>query len=291
MQTVASARAWAIEKFKHEEVKSPVLAADLLLGFVLGWSRVQVLGHTEKPVPAQAWTRFENLVRRHASGEPLQHLTGEQEFYGRLFRVTQEVLIPRPETELLVEKAVNLMTHHAHSRIRFVDVGTGSGCIAVSIACEIPKAFGWAIDSSADALRVAVGNANRNGVADRIQYAQADLLECFPPKPWFDFVLSNPPYVAGEEYANLPADVRDHEPRNALFGGKSGLEIYRRLIPEIGTRLKAGGYMLLELGMGQAEPVGELVERAGLSVESVLNDLQKIPRCLVGQKFRERLHG
>jgi release factor glutamine methyltransferase len=286
MQTVAAARAWAIKKFKHRQVISPALTADLLLGFVLGWDRVRVLSHTEQYVQEEAWNRFRKLVRRRALGEPLQYLTGEQEFYGRPFRVTHDVLIPRPETEILVDRAVHLMMNHPHSRIRFVDVGTGSGCIAVSVACEICSALGWAIDNSAAALSVAVENAYRNGVAARIQYAQADLLECFPEKSCFDFVLSNPPYVAREEYANLPVSIRDHEPRDALWGGESGLEIYRRLIPEISPRLQPGGYVLLELGAGQAEQVGEFLQEGGLSVKMVVNDLQEIPRCLVGQKPR-----
>ncbi len=291
MQTVAVARAWAIEKLKHERVKSPVLTADLLLGFVLGWDRVRVLSHSEQPVREESWAQFQSLVLRHASGEPLQYLTGEQEFYGLVFRVTPEVLIPRPETEILVETAISLMMSHPHIGIRFVDVGTGSGCIAVSIAHKVSSVMGWAVDNSAAALKIARENANRNGVARRIQYVQADLLECFPRRPCFDFILSNPPYVTCEEYDSLPRDVRDHEPRNALLGGEYGLEVYRRLIPEVVPRLMASGYVLLELGAGQAEQVRRLIETEGLTLSMILKDLQEIPRCLVGQKPSGKCNG
>ena len=284
MHTIASVRSWASEELRRARVDSPALTADLLLGFVLGWDRVRVLSYAEQQVPDDAWARLRSLILRRANGAPLQYLTGEQEFYGLAFRVTPEVLIPRPETEIIVEKALDLIRHDSASGIRFADIGTGSGCIAVSIAHEIPSSTGWAVDISAAALRVARENANRHGVAERILFIQSDLLDCFPQKPCLDFVLCNPPYVALDECDSLPSEVKDHEPHEALFGGMSGLEVYRRLVPEVPSRLSTEGYLLLEVGAGQAQQVGQLVESTGLRLQMTLNDLQGIPRCLVARK-------
>jgi release factor glutamine methyltransferase len=289
MHTVAAARTWAIEELERARVESPALTADLLLGRILGWDRPHVLSHTEQLIQEEAWVRLQNLVLRRAKGEPLQYLTGEREFYGLVFRVTPDVLIPRPETEVLVEKALELLRGKSPRQSRLVDVGTGSGCIAVSIALEHPASVCWAIDLSPVALRVAHENAIRHGVAERILFVHADLLECFPRHPCFDLVLCNPPYVALTEYGSLPCAVRDHEPHLALFGGESGLEVYRRLVPEAAPRLVPGGHLLLELGAGQAEQVGRLVERQGLSLEMIIDDLQGIPRCLVGRRALRRI--
>jgi release factor glutamine methyltransferase len=290
MQTVGDARSWAVEKLAKARMKSPALSADLLLGFTLGWNRVRIISHTEQPIAEDLWNHYKDLVARHASGEPLHYITGEREFYGLSFRVTPAVLIPRPETEVLVEKSVELM-RSLSSPVRFVDVGAGSGCIAVSIAHAVPSAIGWAVDISGDALEIARKNAVRHGVADRIQLVRGDLLECFPPEPRFNFVLSNPPYVPLQEYDNLPLDVRDFEPHLALFGGESGLEIYSRLIPGVPSLLVPGGYLLVESGAGQAEQIRKLAEKAGLSVEIILKDLQGIPRCLVARKLPRRNNG
>ncbi len=285
MHTVASARAWAIEELRRSHVESPVLTADILLGFVLGWDRVRILSHPERIIREASWLGLQNVVSRRAQGEPLQYLTQEREFYGLVFHVTPAVLIPRPETELLVEKAVSLIRNSPDPDTRFLDVGTGSGCIAISVAHEVPSSTGWAVDLSSSALQIARENAERNRVAERILFVQADLLECFAWKPLFDFILCNPPYIPLGEYDRLPPEVRDHEPHNALFGGESGLEVYDRLIPEVSSRLASGGYLLLEVGAGQADGVGHLVEEAGLYLEMTINDLQGIPRCLVGRKL------
>jgi release factor glutamine methyltransferase len=265
-------------------VDSPVLTADLLLGFVLGWDRVRLLSHGEEFVDEDTTIRVRQLVLRRANKEPLQYLTGQQEFYGRMFRVTPDVLIPRPETEILVEKALDLMRQNASPQIRFVDIGVGSGSITVSIACEIPSSCGWAVDISAAALKVARENASRHGVAERILLVQSSLLDCFPPKPCLDFVLCNPPYVALDECDSLPCEVKDHEPHVALFGGIHGLDVYRRLVPDVSLRLNPGGWFLLELGAGQLQVVRRFVENVGLSVHEIISDLQGIARCLVARK-------
>ncbi len=291
MHTVASAKAWVVDELRKADVGSPATTADLLLGFVLGWERVRVLSHGEHPVEEEILSRLRDLVSRCARGEPLQYLTGEREFYGLSFRVTPAVLIPRPETEILVEKALELARGIGRRRPRFADIGTGSGCIAVSFAHENPAAIGWAVDFSAAALEIAKENAVRHGVAEQILYIRGDLLDCFPPKSCFDLILCNPPYIALKEYDNLPAGVRDFEPHEALFGGESGLEVYRRLVPEVFRRLESGGYLLLELGAGQAVDVGKLIENEGLNLVMIADDLHGIPRCLIARKSFRRNNG
>jgi release factor glutamine methyltransferase len=284
MPTVGSAKAWAIQELKKAKDKAPALSADLLLAFFLHWERVRVLSHPEDPISEESWAQFQDLVQRRARGEPLQYITGEKEFYGLTFRTKPGALIPRPETEILVEKAIELMRQRLPSRTRFLDIGTGSGCIAISIAREVPVSAGWAVDISGEALEVARENATRHGVARRILMIRSNLFECFSPAPLFDFIFCNPPYVALRDCDSLPPEVRDYEPHLALFGGESGLDFYCALIPEAPSRIVSGGYLLLELGAGQAEPVRRLIENEGLLVETILNDLQGIPRCLIAQK-------
>jgi len=284
---VASARLWAIRELRNARIECPETAADTLLGFVLGWDRVRVLSRCEQDLDEKTWRQFQELVGRHRAGEPLQHLTGEREFYGLAFYVNSEVLIPRPETEILVEEALKLMQAMPEVESRFVDVGTGSGCIAVSIVHEMPSATGWGTDISLAALQVAQKNAVRHGVDQRLQFIQADLVECFPGTPIFDFVLSNPPYVAAQDYDRLPPMVRDHEPSRALLGGTDGLEVYGQLIPAASARLKPGGYMLLELGAGQEKQVARMIQDCGLSLQSLVKDLRGISRCLIARKIPE----
>jgi len=282
-ETVGSAILRAVAELREARVDSPRLTAEVLLAHVLGWERTRVLGHVGDDLDAGAQSQLQALVRRSAAGEPLHYLTGEREFYGLSFRVTPAVLIPRPETEILVEKALELARPRAGS-LRFVDVGTGSGCIAVSLAHELPRALGWATDVSQSALAIARQNARRAGVGGRVEFICCDLLECFPARPHFDLILSNPPYISGAEMGELPRMVRDHEPNQALCGGLSGIEAYIRLIPQAAQRLAAAGCLLLEIGAGQAAEISEIVRDAGLTLTETIQDLQSIPRCLVAQR-------
>lgn len=291
MHTIAAAKAWAVQALSQAQIKSPLLTADLLLAFVLGWDRVRVLSHPEEEISPEAVERFQSLIHRRAGGEPLQYLTGEQEFYGLVFRVGPGVLIPRPETEILVEKAIHLIRRGPGSGIRILDIGTGSGCIAASIAHEVLACSGCAVDISAAALRIARENLVRHGVDGRIRLVQSNLLDCFPCAPQFEFIFCNPPYVALKDCDSLPPEVRFYEPHRALFGGESGMELYNALMPEVPLRLTAGGYLLLELGAGQADEVSGLAKNAGLSVEAILPDLQGIPRCLVARKHPGAIYG
>lgn len=197
------------------------LTAEVLLAHILSWERARLIGHIYDPLAAGAWEKFRTLARHCAAGEPLHYLTGEREFYGLPFRVTPAVLIPRPETEILVEHAVEWVRRRGGG-VRFVDVGTGSGCIAISVARELPGARGWATDISREALVLARENADRLGAAARIGFVCCDLLDCFPARPLFDLILSNPPYISGADVPELPRVVREHEPHQALFGGNRG---------------------------------------------------------------------
>jgi release factor glutamine methyltransferase len=281
--TIWDALSRAAEEFRAAAVDSPQLTAEVLLGWVLCWERPHILAHLHDPLTADAWERFQILAQRRASGEPLQYLIGEREFYGLSFRVTPAVLIPRPETEVLVEKALDL-GRKREGIVRFADVGTGSGCIAVSFTHELPRACGWATDISTEALAVARYNAAKFGVSQSIKMVCSDLLGCFSPRPIFDLILSNPPYVAASAAGDLPGLVRDHEPAVALFGGDSGLDVHRRLIPQAALRLVEGGHLLLEVGAGQASEIQEMIRSAGLDLDQTVEDLQGIPRCIVARR-------
>jgi len=287
METIAAARRGIIHELKRAGMESPELTADLLIGFVIERDRVFVLCHPEYLLNDDSLAQLHALAARRAQGEPLQYLTGEREFYSRAFHVTPDVLIPRPETEFLVETAVGIIRENRKtfpSVIRFADVGTGSGCIAVSMLCEIPDAFCCAIDCSVPALTIAGENARRHHVDGRMVRLCCDLFSSVAPRECFDLILSNPPYVAEMDYNNLSIEVREFEPALALFGGEDGFEIYRRLIPASFNHLSAGGYIILELGAGQAGEVEHLAEQAGFFTETIVKDLQGISRCLVAHK-------
>ena len=229
---------------------TPRLEAEVLLGHVMGVSRATLLAHPERLVTSDQESRYTELIARRAAHYPLPYLTGRSEFYGLDFLVTPEVLIPRPETELLVDLAL------ARRPASVVDVGTGSGCVAIALAVHLPRALVYAIDASAAALAVARLNADRHGVAGRVQLMAGDLLT---PRPRLvDLIVSNPPYVAADEWAALPVSVRDHEPRLALDGGTDGLVIIQRLLSEAPAVLRPGGVLLIEIGARQGDAASYL---------------------------------
>jgi release factor glutamine methyltransferase len=244
-------------------------------------NRAWLLAHWNNPTMPTIGAEHRALVKRRLQGEPIQYITGEQEFYGLSFRVNRNVLIPRPETEGLVERTLELVAQFAQPRI--VDVGTGSGAIAVALAAHCKDASVTAIDISAAALEVARGNAERNQVAARIRFVQGDLLAGIARQS-AEFVVSNPPYVPEADRATLAVEVREHEPQQALFAGSDGLSIYRRLIPEAQAVLVAGGWLLLEIGYGQAEALRTLLSEAGFTSIEFVRDLQGIERVAVARK-------
>jgi release factor glutamine methyltransferase len=284
METVRSALGWAVQELSRHRIDSPRMTAELLLGHIQGWNRERVLTHPETPLSTEAGEHFASVVRRRAGGEPLQYILGCQEFYGLQFQVTPAVLIPRPETEILVENAVAAAESLGAEQLRFADVGTGSGCIAVSFARHVACAAGWATDISFDALALARENAARNGVAKRIEFVRTDFLEGFAPRPVFNMVLSNPPYVAAGDASVLSAEVREHEPAVALFSENSGLDSYRRLIPQAARRLVPGGSLILEVGAGMSDRVALLLREGEFAVEKIAQDLQGIPRCILARR-------
>ncbi len=229
---------------------SPRLEAEVLLAHVLGASRTMLLTHPEHTLALDQLSNYQSLISRRASGYPLPYLTGRVEFYGLEFEVTPEVLIPRPETETLVDLAI------ARQPMSIVDVGTGSGCIAVSLAVRLPEAVVYAIEISPAALAVARRNVERHGVAGRVRLMAGDVLS---PRPGpVDLIVSNPPYIPTGECGSLPASVRDHEPRLALGGGPDGLAVVQQLLAQAPAVLRPGGGMLIEIGADQGEAATHL---------------------------------
>ena len=255
--------------------------AETLLMHVLGRDRAYLYARPEIELSCGEITRYNHLLERRGSGEPLQYITGHQEFWGLDLVVTPAVLIPRPETEHAVEAALELLRDLDSPRI--VDVGTGSGCIALALASELPQARIEAGDLSPDALLVARQNAERLRLAERVAFAESDLLEKYrSEEQTFDMVVSNPPYVGESEADKLQVEVREHEPHCALFGGVEGLDIYRRLIPQAQQVLKSGGWLVMEIGYSQEQQIRELLSD-WKEVRSVA-DLQGIPRVIVARK-------
>ncbi|HTW60365.1 MAG TPA: peptide chain release factor N(5)-glutamine methyltransferase [Terracidiphilus sp.] len=251
--------------------------AETLLSAVLKKNKAWLLAHAGEELPEPAGPVFAQGIERRASGEPVQYILGETEFYGMPFRVTREVLIPRPETEHVVEKATELARQFAAPRI--VDVGTGSGAIAIALAHNRRDAAMTATDVSAAALAVARSNAKRNGVAERARFLEGDLLEPVAGEQ-FEMVVSNPPYVAERDRESLSVEVRDFEPAEALFAGEDGLAVYRRLIPAAHAALVTGGWIVLEIGYGQEANVRELLRAAGFEAIESVADLQGIARVV-----------
>jgi release factor glutamine methyltransferase len=285
---------WALKKgmatLRASQVPSHTLAAELLLMHALGHDRAWLYTHPEAVLETTDAEKYFALIARRAAGEPTQYLTGKQEFWGLEFEVTPAVLIPRPETEHVMEAGlarlgprglkIYMDTGLPREKLRVADVGTGSGCLAVSLAYELPHADVFATDISAPALEVARRNATRHAVADRIRFFQTDLIESFAYESRsFDLIVSNPPYVAGNAAGQLQREVRDHEPSAALFGGPTGVEIYARLIEQAGSLLRPGGILVLELGYDSAEHVRAiLTEQNGWTNVAFTNDLAGIRR-------------
>jgi release factor glutamine methyltransferase len=251
-----------------------------------------LIAHDGEPLAADTAASFCDLIQRRLAGEPIQYITGEAEFYGFPFHVNRDVLIPRPETEHLVEMAIALaeklrlagaIPEQRIARLRIVDVGTGSGAIAVALARALPFARITATDISTAALEVARNNTARNGVADRVRFVEGDLLEPVGSER-FDIIVSNPPYVPESDRATLDVEVRDYEPAHALFAGADGLAIYRRLIPAAFRALVSGGFVALEIGYGQQEAVHALLANEGFAAIEFAADLQCIPRVAVARR-------
>jgi len=276
-----------IKTLEAAHAPSAALGAELLLMHALDRDRAWIYAHPEEALTTEQSNRYHRLIAARASGKPAQYLTGKQEFWGLEFEVTPDVLIPRPETEHAVEVAVErLGPSRKLASLQIADIGTGSGCIAVALAKELRNATIWALDISPAALTVAKRNASRHQVLDRIRFIESNLLASAELPQGFDLIVSNPPYIAEGENSNLERDVRDHEPAIALFAGPEGLDVYGPLLIQAEQRLKPGGSIVLELGLGLFEPVSELFDvTRGWTHVSAAMDLAGIPRVIAATKL------
>lgn len=279
--SIANALREATQALDHAGVGEARREAGSLLSYVINRDRTFLISHAEDQLSESDFERFREAIARRAAGEPTQYITGTQDFFGRSFRVTPDVLIPRPETELLVEAALKLMNPGS----TVCDVGTGSGCIAITLLDELPRARSVAIDLSEAALDIARQNARAHGVGDRIEFVVSDCFAALDSRVrQFDFIVSNPPYVAEAMLPQLQREVRDHEPPIALSPGADGLRVIRRLLNDAPQFIRGNGYLLLEIGFDQGEAVRQLVDANIWTLDSILPDLQCIPRIVVLQK-------
>jgi release factor glutamine methyltransferase len=282
--TIGDAIAWGTSLLDESDsipVERSRSDAIFLLRHVLGIPHAEMYAYRERPLTALQTEAFNARLQQRLRGVPVQYIIGEQEFFGLPFHVTRDVLIPRPETEHLVEAAIARLKDLPDARI--ADVGTGSGAIAVALAHSLPTAEVVALDISAAALAVAAENAKHNGVAARIRFVESDLLGTVADER-FDAIVSNPPYVAESESKSLPAEVRDYEPAQALFAGPTGLEVYRRLVPDALPLLVSSGWMMMEIGQGQRDAVRGLLNDADWDGVEFIADLQGISRVAVARK-------
>jgi release factor glutamine methyltransferase len=283
--TIADAILQGTQMLRKAGVAEPRREAGSLLAHLLGKDRTFLITQAEDTLSDADLDSYRGLVERRAKWEPLQYITGVQDFFGLEFKVTPEVLIPRPETELLVETALKLIDPEATSYI--CDVGTGSGCIAVTLLRERPLAHAIAVDISDVAIKIAECNAARLSVNERMSFVVSDCFESLGSDTLFDLIVSNPPYVSAEALDGLQREVRDHEPRIALSPGLDGLAIIRRLIQEAPELLKPHGYLLLEIGFDQAAAVERLIDRNTWKLLDIYPDLQGIPRIVALQKLSQ----
>lgn len=280
-------------RLRSHRIENPRLNAELLLARSLNLSREGLYRRFADLVKEREKEVLEGLIHRRISGEPLQYILGLQEFWSIDFKVDPRVLIPRPETELLIEQSLPILLEQCFKRNPSVlEIGTGSGAIAIALAKEVKNIFLIATDISREALVLAKENAKSAGVQDRIQFLNGDLFgPLHPPKGKapFDLILSNPPYITRPKIGTLAKEVKDYEPRIALDGGEDGLAFYRRIIPEASFYLREGGWLLLEVALGQSGIVSEMIEKEGdfLKPESV-SDLSGIGRVVKARKLESR---
>ena len=289
---VRSALKQGLAQLRAAQVPSFTLAAELLLLHVLDRDRTWLYAHPEEQLSAAESEHFFALIARRANSEPTQHLTGKQEFWGLEFEVTPDVLIPRPETEHLIEVALDRLALRelragrkptfGGEGLQIADIGTGSGCIAIALARDLPAATIYATDISSAALAVAKRNADRHSVSGHIHFVECNLLDITTPE--FDLIVSNPPYVGRREAETLAREVRDHEPEIALYGGEEGYELYADLITQAAAHLKTGGLLVLELGHNSLPAVQPLLDAPTWTNVAVTNDLAGIPRIIAAER-------
>ena len=267
---------------REGDITDPRREAGSLLANVLNQNQTFLLAHRDQSLSAKQLQHFRSFISRRLSGEPQQHITGFQEFYKLKFEITPDVLIPRPETEAIVEISLTLLRDEAAPFI--ADVGTGSGCIAISFLTERQDARAVGTDISARALAIAGRNARRHRVSNRLALLESNSFENFISSESFSLIASNPPYIPDRDWSTLPREVRDHEPRAALVSGADGLDNIRGLLADAPIFLRPRGFLIFEIGFGQAEAVRDLIEQPVWNLLEIRCDLQEIPRTVVLQR-------
>jgi len=279
--TILEILQWTVDYFSQKGIENPRLTAEVLLAHLLQHDRMYLYVHYNQPLEQHEREQFKTLIRQRVQGVPTQYITGKQEFWSLEFQVEPGVLIPRPETEHLVEAAIQ----HAKSfsQPRILDLGTGSGAIAISLQHELPDANVYAGDISGEAVAIAMKNADRLlQPHHRLSFAHGDLFAPFQDMT-FDLIVSNPPYIAADEYAALAREIKEHEPKSALYAGEHGLDIYRRLIAEAPSYLAAEGVVLVEIGYGQHDAVAALFQDRGFIMEETIQDYAGIERVIAAR--------
>jgi release factor glutamine methyltransferase len=259
--TVLALIRWADERFKKEGIPTPRLDAEVLLAETLGLDRVGLYTHFDQPLQPEELARFKQLILRRLQREPVAYILGRREFWSLPLRVTPDVLIPRPETETLMAEALKIASQLNGKHFRILEIGTGSGAISIALAKEVPHSIVVATDLSSRALAVAEENARKNGVDEQIRFLQGDLFHPVQKGESFDLIVTNPPYIPRQQFPSLMPEVRDHEPRIALDGGKDGLDFFRRALPAVNEYLRPGAWFLAEMGAGQDSQVLKIAEK------------------------------
>jgi release factor glutamine methyltransferase len=275
---------WTTKYFTEKGLEFPRLDAEILLAHAQACPRLQLYTRYEEPADEKVRTAYRALIKQRVEGCPVAYLVGYREFFSLEFKVTPAVLIPRPETEILVMEAIRLAGPRPESTL--VDVGTGSGAIAITVAKRVPGVRVVAIDISPEALQVARDNARRHGVADRIDFRQGDLLAPLAAGEKPDLIVSNPPYIPTDALPMLAPDVRDYEPKLALDGGPGGYRIISRLLDQAATRLRPGGHLLIEIDAAQEQTVGQLIRGLpGFGPPETVRDFNRHPRVIHAQSI------
>ena len=275
--TIGSILKWSEQYFGSHGAETPRLDAEVLLSYLLGQKRIFLYVHFDQPLTAEELARYREMVKRRAAGEPVAYICGEKEFMGLTFKVTLAVLVPQPDTETLVEAAIERLKGKEGARI--ADVCTGSGAIALALAHYLPESSIVATDISTEAVSIAKENAENLGLSERVEFREGDLLAPLAGET-FDAIVSNPPYIPGAEIAGLPREVRA-EPKIALDGGTDGLDFYRRLVHESAALLKDGGFLAVECGDTQAGAIVNMAVTGGFGKTEIVRDLADKERVVV----------
>lgn len=281
MWTISSLLAWTIKYFQSKNIESARLDAEVLLAHLLGQKRIYLYVHFDEPLQQEELNKFHEYVVKRANHMPVAYIIGEKEFMGLTFKVTKDTLIPRPDTEILVENTLSQL--NKEQELTLADIGTGSGAIILSLLANLPKATGTAVDISPNALAVAKENAQNLQIADRCDFVLGDLLAPLGEQK-FDVIVSNPPYIPQKDMENLASDVKDYEPHSALTDNGDGLSFYRRLWSRAQAYLHDGGFMAVEIGIHEAKAVKQLAEANNWHNIKIIKDYAGIDRVVMAWK-------